>query len=167
MGKSFEGIDAAEPIRNTILKYLSGPAIEVALIDSRVASQIELEAKEKACDFVLYTNVTQKQSSGGFGGFMKKASPFTGAVTSVGYASSTAGVVATTVATAIVYTAADISSNTKAKDEASIEYRLVAANSTTTLGSTIKAKAQRDGEDVMSPLIEQIATAVLNAVTKR
>jgi hypothetical protein len=167
MGKSFEGVETAEPIRNTILKYLSGPAIEVTVIESRVAAQIELEAKQKECDFVLYTNVTHKQSSGGFGGFMKKASPFTGAVSSVGYASSTAGAVATTVATAIVYTAADISSNTKAKDEASIEYRLVTADNTMTLNNTLKAKAQQDGEDVMSPLIEQIATAVLNTVAKR
>ncbi len=167
MGKSFEGVDAAEPIRNTLLKYLSGPAIEVAVIEARVASQIELEAQQKECDFLLYTNVTQKQSSGGFSGFMKKASPFTGAVSSVGYASSTAGAVATSVATAIVYTAADISSSTKAKDEASIEYRLVAADNTTTLSSTLKAKAKTDGEDVLSPLIEQITTAVLNIVSKR
>ncbi|MEW6126011.1 MAG: hypothetical protein AB1757_03025 [Acidobacteriota bacterium] len=167
MGKSFEGVEAAEPIRNTVLKYLSRPAIEVTIIESRVASQIEVEAKQKACDYLLYTDVTQKQGGGGFGGFLKKASPLTGAISSVGYAGSTASAVATTVATAIVYTAADIAGNTKAKDEVTIEYKLVAANNTTTLNNTLKAKAKSDGEDVISPLIEQIAAAVLNVISKR
>jgi hypothetical protein len=167
MGKSFEGVDAAEPVRNTILKYLSGPAIEVAVIESRLPAQIEAEAKQKECDFVLYTSVTQKQGGGGFGSFMKKASPFTGAVSSVGYASSTAGAVATTVATAVVYTAADISTSTRAKDEVTFEYRLVAADNTTRLSNTLKAKAKSDGEDVLSPIIEQITATVLNTVTKR
>jgi len=42
--------------------------------------QINAEAKEKACDFVLYTDVTQTKKGSGLG-MLKKLAPMAAAVT--------------------------------------------------------------------------------------
>jgi hypothetical protein len=49
-----------------------------------------------------------------------------------------------------------------------IEYKPCAAGvATPRLAQSLKAKAKQDGEDILSPLIEKAATALLNEVTKK
>lgn len=164
-----EGVDPsglAAAVRNGLVATLKGPALEVTPIEARLPGQIELEAREKECDFILYTNVAHKKGGGGgFGGFLKKAAPVIDAVP-MGY--GTAGAVADATARVVVYTAADIASSVKAKDEITIDYRLMSAAQATTpvAAKTLKGKAKSDGEDVLTPLIEQEATAVLASASK-
>jgi hypothetical protein len=168
MGQGFAGTEVAEPVRHTLMQYLQGAAVEIIALDALVESQIAIEARQKECDYVLQTSVTQRQGGGGIGGFMRKASPVANILPSVGAANGTAGAVATAVATTVIYSTADMAGNFKAKDEVTFEFKLFATgNETARLANTLKAKAKRDGEDVLSPILEQAATAVLNAVSKR
>ncbi|HEU4594713.1 MAG TPA: hypothetical protein VFS10_06060 [Pyrinomonadaceae bacterium] len=164
MGQGASGMDVATPVRNTLVQYLSGPAVEIAVLDARVPQQAELEAREKECDYVLYTGVVQKKGGGGFGGLLKKAAP----VASLGGYGGHDGAVAAHVTTTAIYTAADVSSAVKAKDEITFDFKLMPAGggSTPKAANTLKAKAKHDGEDVLTPLIEQAATAILNGASK-
>lgn len=168
MGKSYNGIEAAEPLRNTIISYLSGPTLEVTPLTARIPAQIEAEAQQKECDLILYSSITHKQSGGGggLGGFMRKAAPAVGIAGS--HADTHAGRVAGSVATSATYTAADVASSIKAKDEITFEYQLHALGSATPrLTNTTKAKAKSDGEDILSPLVEQAAIAIVAEATKK
>jgi hypothetical protein len=169
MGQGFERAEVAEPLRNTMTQYLNGPAVEIVALDSRSASQIDLEAKEKECDFVLQSSLTQKQGGGGgIGGFMRKVSPVANVIPVAGSTGSAAGALASSIATTVIYTAADLSGNFKVKDEVTFEYRLTTvSNNVTVLTASLKAKAKSDREDLLSPIIEQMAKAVLNAAVIR
>ncbi|MFN7945701.1 MAG: hypothetical protein U0Z53_10130 [Blastocatellia bacterium] len=149
----------AEPIRNLLVQDLSGPAIEIVTIDARIPAQIDLEAKQKECDFVLYTSITQKQG-GGFGSMLKKAGSLSSiAVGGYGNTESTAPASGG---------AAEVSAGIRAKDEITLDYKVTPAGSDAPVASnTLKAKAKTDREDVLSPLLEQAATAVISAVTRR
>ena len=66
------GADYSTPIRNAEVTLMSGPAIEIIGLDSHIAMQLQAEAQQKECDFILYSAVTVKHAqSGGFGKFMK------------------------------------------------------------------------------------------------
>ena len=70
------GQDYGTPIRNAMIQLMSGPAVEVAALDSRIPIQIQAEAQQKECDYVLYsTVVVKKPAKGGFGSFLKMAAP--------------------------------------------------------------------------------------------
>jgi hypothetical protein len=161
-----EGVDAAslaETVRHTMLKYLKGPAIETIMLDARLPAQIDLEARRKECDYVVHSTVTHKKGSGGFGSLLKKAAP----VVDVMPVGSTAGAVASAAARAVVYTAAELSGSLKARDELTLEYELRAPGGSSSGPRTLKAKARSDGEDIISPLVEQAARAVLAEAVKR
>lgn len=64
--------DYGTPIRNAIVLLMSGPAVEIAPLDSRIPVQVQAEAQQKQCDYILYSAVTVAHASaGGFGKFMK------------------------------------------------------------------------------------------------
>jgi hypothetical protein len=159
-----EGLNAqalAEAVRNTFVNYLAGPALEVVTLDARLPQQAEAEAKQKECDFVVSAEVAHKKGAS-FGGFLKKAAPVMDVVP---YGGGTAGAVATTAARVAVYTAADLAASVKAKDELTLNYSLQAANGGAPVARALKAKAKTDGEDLISNLVEQAASAVLAAAS--
>ena len=45
-------------------RYLGGPNIEVVTPAALLGSQIEAQAKEKGCDYLIYSAMTQKKSGG-------------------------------------------------------------------------------------------------------
>ncbi len=164
MTQGASGMDVATPVRNTLVQQLSGPAVEIAALEARDAQEVESEARRKECDYVLYTGVVQKKGGGGgFGGFLKKAAPV-----AVGGYGGNDGAVAANVSTTGANTAADVSSVVKAKDEITLDFRLMptGGGSTPKAAETLKAKAKYDGEDVLTPLIEQAARAVLSGVSR-
>ncbi len=55
----------------------------------------------------------------------------------------------------------------KAKSEVTFEYKVLAAGSgESVVANSSTGKAKSDGEDIVTPLIEQADTAILAAVTK-
>jgi hypothetical protein len=166
MGQGNSGVNVAEPIRNTIMQYLTGPSLEVVPLAAMLSSQIEAEAKAKECDYVLYSDISQ-QLRGGAMGFLKKAGPLSSMIPGIGMMGGMTGAVAGAVASTAVAGAASAASTVKAKAEITFDYKLLASGNTTAiLANTAKAKAKEDGEDVVTPMIEQAATAILAEVTK-
>lgn len=157
----------AEATRNSLLTSIPAPALEAVPLEAQMPAQAEAEAREKSCDYILYTNITHKKGGGGgFGSFMRKAAPIADVVP---MGSGTSAVVAGTATRTAIYTTAEVATAVKAKDEVALEYRLVPVSSPATVVATksLKAKAKSDGEDVLTPLVEQEAGAVRAAAVKQ
>jgi hypothetical protein len=178
-----EAADVAEPVRQALLAYLKGPAIEVVALEARIPLQINAEAKEKACDFVLYTDVTQTKKGSGFG-MLKKLAPMAAAVPMLGGGMGNMGgqmaasMAAQTMMSASMQSAQEDAmanamaaingaqkNNVKAGDTLTFEYKLVKPDEETPAkADKLAAKAKENGQDVLSPLIESVATAVVGTV---
>lgn len=171
LGDGFKGPNASEPVRATLIASLSGPAVEVTSLTSRIPQQIEMEAKEKECDFLLYSGITEKHSSGGgLGSMLVKAAPLASMIPMVGMGAGIgvmmSGAIAGQMASTAMLSAASLASGVKAKDDVTFEYRLVAPGAPTPLlAKTDKLKASRNGEDVITPLIERASGAIVAAAT--
>jgi len=162
VGEGINAVELAGAIQNTLVQYLKGTKIEIVPIEAKLPSAIESEAKEKACDYVLYATVSHKKGGGGFGMF-KKIAPVLGSVIPVAGMGSVVGMVAGQAASTAINTAA--TSSVKAKDELTLDIKLQ-KGSETALTKQIKTKAKSAGEDVISPVVEQAATALVETVGK-
>lgn len=169
VGDGVTSADLAAAIQNTLSEYLKGTKIELVPLNSKLSSAIENEAKQKECDYVLYTNVSHKKGGGGggFGGMFGQAiSTGIGSV-GIGHTGSTVGNVVGQVATQAIVSAGAMSANVKAKDEITLDVKMnQPGNTTAVLTKQAKAKAKSNGEDIISPVCEQIAQAVFSTVTK-
>ena len=181
LGQGTSGADVAEPVRATLTAYLGGPATELVPLTSRIPIQIDAEAAELACAYVLYSSVTQKKA-GGFSKMLGAAAPLAQvmpAMTGMGgnysamMATQAVAQVATTAATksaqeeAMEALGGAAKSNIKKGDQITLDYRLMQpGNATPVATAATVGKATQNGEDLVSPLIEQAATQVLTAVTQ-
>ncbi len=113
----------------------------------------------------------QKKKGGGegFGGFLKQTAGAAPLLTDIG-----AGKTATTVSSvatksqAKLTTAGDLAIGIKAKDEVTLEYNLFNAQTqASAVNGKIKAKASKDGQDVLSNMLEQSVNAVLTVALKK
>jgi hypothetical protein len=160
------GQDVGGLLQTMLIQYLSGPMIEVTPIFARAPQQIEAEAKQKNCDFVLSASLSQKTGSSGLGAMRGMASmasmiPMVGAVAGVG------GAIASAAAGAAMSGAAGLSGMVKAKSELTFAYKLAApGNTESVLSKSLKAKAKTDGEDLITPMVNQAATDVLTELSK-
>lgn len=161
---------APESLRNSLVKYLSGPAAEIIALEALVAVQQRVEAQEKGCEFYLALSVMQKRKGGeGLIGLLKKSSSAAPILTDLG-----AGKTAQTVTNAArksqdkMTTAADLVGGIKAKDELTLEYSLSNAQSGAIAASgKIKTKASKNGEDILNGLLEKSVNDILTAATKK
>jgi hypothetical protein len=173
--------DYGAPVRNAIVLMMSGPAIEIAALESRIPMQIQAEAQQKECDYILLANVTVKRNaSTGFGKFMKAGSMAANFTPMGMMAHSMGSMVAAQAATSAMQTVAmssqqqamsqlsGFNGQIKSKDEVTVEYQLLPTGQTQPkLDNTLKGKSKSDGEDVLTPLIQQTATNVLTEVSKK
>ena len=164
---SGDAAQAAEAVRNTFASFLNGPTIEVVSLTARLPSQALEEARQSQCDYVLYTSLTQKKGGGG-GMFGRAFGNIAGAA--VGHIPVNNGgeAAARSVAVSGIHTTANVASSIKAKDELSLEYKLESTDGAKPgVANKEKRKAQSDGEDVLTPLIETAAEAIVSAATKK
>jgi len=170
------GQDYGTPIRNAMIQLMSGPAVEIAAIDSHIAIQIQAEAQQKECDYILLSSVVvKKPAKGGFGNFMKMAAPVASMAPMMG--GGMGGAMASSMASQAASVAAQQAASNqlsqftgqiKSKDDITVQYQLVApGQSAPKTQNTLQAKAKADGEDVMTPLLTQVATTVLTEATKK
>ena len=62
--------DFGTPIRNSLVLIMGGPAVEVIGLDSHLPIQLQAEAQQKECDFILYSAVEVKHgNAGGLAGY--------------------------------------------------------------------------------------------------
>jgi hypothetical protein len=157
-GNVAEGMNAQQlaiAVQNTMIENLKASNVEAIPIEG--SGGIQAEAQQKECDYLVFSNVSHKKGGGGFGSFMNSAA---GKVASnVGYGSGTAAVVATN-----TIVAATVAQNIKAKDEMTLDVRLERPGATTsTFAQQYKGKAKSAGEDIITPLVQQAAQAMLAA----
>jgi hypothetical protein len=140
----------ADAMRNVLVNNLNGSAVEVVALEARQTSGVEPEARQKECDYVLYTTVAHKKGGGGgFGGFLKKSASIASGV--IPSAEGGGGGVA---------------GSLKARDELTLEYKLQ-RGADAVVANTLKAKAKTDGDDLISQLAGQAAAAVRSAAVSR
>jgi hypothetical protein len=169
------GGDYSTPIRNAEIALMSGPAIEIAPLDSHIAMQLQAETAQKQCDYIMYSAVTVKHNQGGgFGKFAHMGS-LAASMTPMGamahgmggaVAAQAAGVAMSQMAQQqAMNQLAGFNGQIKSKDDVSVDYQLVPTGQTSPLlQNTLKGKAKSNGEDVLTPLLTQAATEVLNKV---
>jgi hypothetical protein len=165
VGEGMSAADLSAAVQNTLAERLKSPAIELVQLQSKLPSEIEAEAKQKECDFVVYATVShRKGGGGGFGGmFGKVLAPAVGQV-GIGHTGSTAGNVAGQVATNAIVSAGALSAGVKQKDEVTLEVRVEAPGAQQPAASRqFKAKAKSVGEDIITPLVGQAAQMILDA----
>jgi hypothetical protein len=170
------GADYSTPIRNAEIALMNGPAVEIAPLDSHIAMQLQAEAQQKQCDYILFSSVAVKHSSGGFGKFAKFGS-MAASMTPMGMAggmksavaAQAAGMAASQMAQQqAMNQLAGFNGQIKSKDDVTVQYQLVATGQTAAvLQKSLQGKAKSDGEDVLTPLLQQTATDVLGQVSKK
>ncbi|HZQ19142.1 MAG TPA: hypothetical protein VFA90_10490 [Terriglobales bacterium] len=169
--------DYATPIRNAIIYMMNGPAVEIAALDARIPIQLQAEAQQKQCDFILMSSVTVKHGGGGFGKFMKAGNMaanmnpmvmMTKSVTTMAASQAAAQAAAMTAQQQAVNQLSQFNGQIKSKDDITVDYQLYpTGQGQPKLQNSLKGKAKSDGEDVLTPLIQQTATNVLTEVTKK
>ena len=156
-GEGVAAADLSAAVQNSLSQYLKGTKVEIVAIEAKLAQAQAGEAKEKQCDFVLNATAAHKKGGGGFGGFGK-------IISSVAPMMGAGGVVGHIAGSAIV-TAASMSGNMKSKDELTLDLKLQSASdNSVALAKQLKVKAKSDGEDIISSIIEQAATAILATI---
>lgn len=159
VGEAMNAHELAQAVQNTLTQSLKTTNVEVVTIQATGAA-IQAEAQQKECDYVVYTNVSHKKGGGGFGSMLGSSVASVGS--NIGYGTGTAGAVAANVATSA------IAHNIKAKDELTLDVRLERPGSTTpSFAQQYKGKAKSAGEDIIGPLVQQAAQAMVEAVAKR
>lgn len=159
-GEGMNQADLGAAIKNTFAGYLKGTNVELVGIEARLPEQIDAEAKEKECDFVLYTNVAHKKGGGMFG---KVLGAMSETVAGRAYGSSDTVGKATQVT---IMTAAAATGNVKAKDQITLEIKMVAPGGSQLVAKQFQAKAKANGEDIISPVVEQASQTVIASVSK-
>jgi hypothetical protein len=164
---SGDSAQAAAALRNTFAAYLNSPNVELVALDARLPSQALEEARQSNCDYVLYASLTQKKGGGGM--FGRALGNIAGSAIGRLPGGSNAGeAAARSAAITGVYTIADISGSIKSKDELTLEYKLESTDAVRPgLASTAKAKAKSDGEDVLTPIVEKAAQAVVDVIVRK
>ena len=164
VGDGLSAADLAAAVRNTLAEYLKSPSVELVQLEAKLPSQVDAEARQKECDFVVYANVSHKKGGGGgFGMFSKVVAPAVGQV-GIGHTGSTAGNVAGQVATSAIVSAGTMSANVKKKDELTLDVKVQAPGSATPAASReFKSKAASAGEDIITPVVEQAAQMILDS----
>ena len=181
LGQGSSGADVGEPVRQTMIAYLNGPTVELISLAARIPVQVDAEAQQSACEYVLYTSVVQKKGGGGFGKLLAAAAPIAGMmVPGVGgmtgsYGAIMAGQAVASAASAVATQNAQQEAmeaitgaseqNIKKGDQITLEYQLTKIGVAEPFATkAASAKASQKGEDLLSPLIEQTAIEVMGAI---
>jgi hypothetical protein len=172
------GGDYSTPIRNAEIALMSGPAIEIAPLESHIPMQLQAEAQQKQCDYIMFSAVTVKHNSGGGFGKFAKFGSMAASMTPMGamahgmggaVAAQAAGMAASQMAQqAAMNQLAGFNGQIKNKDDVTVQYQLVATGQTAPIAQNqLQGKAKNDGEDVLTPLLTQAATDVLTKVSHK
>jgi len=160
---------AIDAVRETFVTYLTGPSIAAQPLTARLESQAKEEAKQAGCPFVLLTTVklASKRSGGGLLGQVAAGAVRQGAWEAGVASGSAAGRVAGSAAySGLSQAAASYAVTVRNKDELTLGVRLLAANGTVLVDQREKRSAKSDGEDLLTPLVQQAAEAIVAATRK-
>jgi hypothetical protein len=158
--------DAIAAVGEVFERYLGGPKVRLESLAARLASQAREEAREKHCDYVLYTTVAQvRKTSSGFLERIAAGALEGGASQVAANASSTGTRVAARAAAGGAANTYYYSSFTRSSDRLTLTARLEAADGALVSEKTEKRKASSDGEDLLTPLVVRASEIIVGAVS--
>lgn len=147
-------------------EFLKGPSLRSVPLEARLADQAVEEARAQGCPTVLTVVFTRKPGGGGVLGRVLGDAAGAAAWHMPYGGSAAASTAVRSVAIAGAAAAGTVASNTRARDEMQIEYRLVSGSGSVLRQGKDQARASADGEDLMTPLVERMATAVVAALPR-
>ena len=175
-GQLGQSTEVAEPLRQSLINQLKAQSVAAVPLAASAGGPLDSEALAKHCTYVLYIRLEQKH---GMGGMLGKLAPLAGAlpfgalsgrgvsgVMTNAALQGAANAAATSVATSVQEQAVSqltgaVQSGVKRGDTVALDYRLVAVGSANPVkAETFSGKAAGDGQDVVSPLVGQLAGAV-------
>lgn len=165
-GTDGNATDLAGGVREIVSSFLNGPSLRTVALEARLPEQALEEARAQSCGTVLTVIMSRKKA--GSGALTRALSDAAGAAAwhmPYGGSNSTSTAVRSA-AIAGTAAAASIASNVRAKDELQIEYRLASSEGTKLREGKDKAKASADGEDLVTPLVERMASDVAAALPR-
>jgi len=176
------GADLSTIVRDELISFMSGPNVQFVPLQSRIQIQVDAEAKQERCDFIVVTSLTEtkakKTNMKGLAALMSAAAPLAALVPGAGnatatYAAQAAANAAQTVAAQQAQEDAQAASSGAAQglagkgDEMSLEYRIARTGDKTPVATkTLSVTATEDEEDIISPLVEQAANEILGALPR-
>lgn len=172
---SLSGVNAQTAqsgIQKAFAELLDSSAIEVVALEARLPILAKREAAEKQCDYVLNVALKQKKGKRGGGGIFGRIlegatdRAITSTASNIPYGGNVGERIARDAAVRAAYEVAALKIEVNKKDEFTLEYSLVGSDSATVLQKTNKQKADKDGEDVVTPMIEAAANEVATAILK-
>ena len=154
-------VEAANGVRDLFVSYLTGPSVKVVALDAKLPSLAAEEAKQKSCEPLLFVTVRRKTNNHGFFKALGQAAGTSS--WSLPGGSTAASATARAGAAGGLQAASSMAQSTKAKDEVSLEYRLQSADGQMQFGpQTERRTAKTDGEDLLTPLVEHAAEAIIS-----
>jgi hypothetical protein len=172
--------DVSEPVRTALGTYMAGPNITLVRVDARIPVQIDAEAVQKGCSHILQSSVEQKKHESA-SGFLRKLAPLANALPMMGGMSGSAGgmIAAQTAGQVAASAAAEAAQedyaqamtgaqqgSVKSGDTMNVSYVLTRPGDAKPLKQNkFTKKAEVDGEDLLAPLLEQVATEVVAETT--
>lgn len=180
LGQGATGQDVSAPVQNMLISYLSGPMLEVVNLQSRLPAQLEAEAKQSGCQYMLSTDVEYKQKKRWGKALSIGAGVISSALPYAGVGGGVGTFVAATTAANVANTSANVQMQQESMekltaaqgsiskgDSIALSYKLKnVANGKKVVGNDFETKAEQDGQDLLIPMIEQTATEVFNRVTQ-
>lgn len=162
-GVSGDATEFAAAVRERFVDFLTGPSLRAVAVEARLSSQAIEEARQKHCDRVLLTSIALKRHDGS--GWARTLGGAAGSAAWYGVPYGTAATAAARgAAIAGAQVISTMAASTKAKDEVTLEYRFGSVDTVARAAPRVeKAKAKRDGEDLLTPLVEKASEVVAAA----
>ena len=136
-----QGEEMTESMRQSLISQLEAQSIDAVPLNAPTGG-LEAEVQAKHCNYVLYTRVQNKHSTGS--GVFGKLSMLTHGISPDAIGGGVGRV--------------------KRGDTVVLDYRLMAMGSSNPIkADSLSAKADSDGQDVVSPLVAQVTSAVAAA----
>ena len=160
---------ASSALRDLFTSFLTGPSLKPQALTARLASQVREEAKQAACPYLLLTTFKHehKRSGGSLLGRMATSAAQQGVWEAGTTSSSTAGRIAGQAAYGAASQAAyNYAYNVHNKDEITLTYRLETSDGRVVIEKTAKRKAKSDGDDVLTPMVQEAAEAIVGVTRK-
>jgi len=158
---SGDATTAGTAVRDVFTSFLTGPSLHPQVLTARLASQVGEEARQASCPYLLLTTLKHehKRSGGGVLGRMAAGAAQQGAWEAGVASGSTVGRIAGQAAYDYAVTVHD-------KDEITLGYRLESGDGQVLIEKTDKRKAKSDGEDLLTPMVQEAAEAIAGVITR-
>jgi hypothetical protein len=159
------GVDAVAAVRESFAGFLTGPSLAVEPLSARLESQVREEAKLKNCRYLLFSTVKHTRKTSGLFERAAASAVQNGAAEVAAYSRTSGGRIAASAASAGAANMA-VATQVHQRDQLTLEYRLEDAEGRVISAQTQQRKAKSDGEDVLTPLVQNAAESIVEALER-